>query len=353
MQKRNQLAAIFSPTRRLAGAEPTLVRAGGVLGGLQWVVPRADCHYRRMDFGTLPARQRVAAARIAARRHESRPGALFHIAWTGPFAHVWTWAGSDVPVLAGEATWIPESLLRAPPAADGVRLLQQVHGVEGQCWRDGRLQASQWWPSVPSPAEWGRFVRSCGLGLKAGDRVPQAEALRWSEPWGDPQRGLPVSSAMLERWAWAVGVGVLVFALGWQLAGQLEWSRAQSHLEARMDALRSQAAPLLAARERADRARDALLALRELQHGFSDYHLMADVIAPLPADARLAAWVRDDTKLQATVKSVDPDPRHFVSAYDGKPLLAGVIATPTDGTMGLAFDLAPATAGNARQETAP
>jgi hypothetical protein len=117
--------------------------------------------------------------------------------------------------------------------------------------------------------------------------------------------------------------------------------------------LRSQAAPLLAARERADRARDALLALRDLQRGSSDYRLMADVIAPLPADARLAAWVRDDTKLQVTVKSADTDPRHFVSAYDGKPLLAGVIATPIEGAMGLAFDLAPAAARQAGQGPTP
>ena len=115
MSLRNRLAAIFSPTRRLAGPEPATVRGGGPLGGVQWVVPRAECHYRRMDLSGLPARQRAAAARIAARRHEPRPQASFHVAWTGGIAHVWTWtafAGDGTP---GEAEWIPESLLRASP----------------------------------------------------------------------------------------------------------------------------------------------------------------------------------------------------------------------------------------------
>ncbi|MDQ2702908.1 MAG: hypothetical protein M3Y70_08910 [Pseudomonadota bacterium] len=340
MQQRKQLAAIFSPTRRLAGAEPTLVRTGGMFGGVQWVVPRADIHYRRIDFGNLPARQRPAAARIAARRHEPRAGAQFHIAWTGPVAHVWTWADGDPAVAAGDATWIPESLLRAAPAGDGVRLLAQVRGVEGQSWRGGILHASQWWPDIPSAEQWQRFVRGCGLGPEAGNPEPQPEATGWSEPWGDPQRGLPASPAMLERWAWVAGIAVLAFAMGWQLIGLLEWSLAQSRLDARMQALREQAAPLLAARERADRARDELLALQDLQAGHSDYKLMADVIEPLPEDARFASWVREDTRLQATVTSADADPRHFVSAYDGKPLLEGVVATPAEGGMVLAFDLA-------------
>lgn len=349
MQRSSKLAAIFSPTRRLVGAEGAPVRAGGPLGGLQLVVPRADCQYRRMDFPNLPQRQRVAAARIAARRLDPRPGALVHLAWTGPVAHAWTWVGTDPAIAADEADWIPETLLRAAPAGDGLRLLRQSRGVEGQYWREGRLQASQWWAALPTADGWQRFARACGLGPDVAASVPDPIDAGWSDPWGDAPRGLPASPARLERWAWTVVLAAVACGLGWQVAAHARWSMAQSRLDARLDALRSRAAPLLAARERADTARDALLALRELQQGSSDYRLMAEVVAPLPKDAKLAGWVRDGAKLQAIVQSADTDPRHFVAAYDGQPQLSGVIATPDPRGMLLAFDLSGAAAAAAPQ----
>jgi hypothetical protein len=340
MQRSSKLAAIFSPTRRLAGAEGGApLRAGGPLGGLQLVVPRADCQYRRMDFSNLGARQRPAAARLAAARLDPGPGAQGQLAWTGPVAHAWTWTGGDPAVAADEASWIPETLLRTPPPGDGVRLLRQSRGVEGQYWREGRLQASQWWAEPPSQDAWQRFVRACGLGIDATAAVPAPVDTGWNEPWGDAQRGLPASPALLERWAWTAMLAIVACALGWQVAGHVRWSMAQSRLDTRLDALRSRAAPLLAAREHADTARDALLALRALQQGTSDYRLMADVIAPLPKDARLTGWTRDGAKLQVIVQSSDADPRHFVAAYDGHPLLSGVVATPDPRGMLLAFDL--------------
>lgn len=340
MQPPRKLAAIFSPTRRLPGVDGAPVHGGGPLGGLEWIVPRAQCQYRRMDFAGLAQRQRPAAARIAAQRMDPRPGAALHVAWTGPVAHVWSWAGSAPGIAPGQAGWVPESLLRAPPPGDGVRILRQVDGFEGQHWRDGRLQASQWWQALPSADAWHRFVRAAGLGLDAiGTHVPAPVDAGWSDPWADPAHGLPVSPALLERWAWSAALAFLACALGWQLFARVEWGIAQSRLDARMDALRSRAAPLLAARERADTARDALQALLDLQQGEDDYQLMAQVIAPLPADARFLTWTRDAAKLQVSVDSADVDPRHFVAAYEGVPRLSSVVATPRPGGMLLAFDL--------------
>ena len=300
-----------------------------------------------MEFGALPPRQRAGAAALAAKRLEPRPGSLVHVAWTGSVAHVWTWTAGQGEAALGEAGWIPESLLRTPPRSDGLRLLRQTRGVEGQYWREGILQASQWWPETPTLDAWRRFARACGIGADAVAEVPGPEDAGWSDPWGDGRRRLPATPAVLERWAWTAGVAILVFALSWQLAAQAEWAVAQSRLDSRLDALRLRAAPLLAARERADAARDALLALRALPKGHDDYALMAAVIAPLPEDARLSAWVRDGDKLTATILSADADPRHFVAAYDGNATLAGVVATPAPEGMSLAFDLAASTASAA------
>jgi hypothetical protein len=341
MHPRNKLAVIFSPTRRLIGPEPRTVRSGGLLGELQWVVPRADCEYRRLDYSALPAKQRAGAARIAARRHAAGP-ARFHVAWNGPVVHLWTWAEPDAVAagVAEDAPWLPESLLRAPPASDGLRILCQVDGFEGQAWRDGDLQVSQWWPDLPQAETWRRFVRACGLGPEDAVAV-EPESLPWSESWADRKRGVQASPAVLERWAWRVVVASVVVAFGWQFAAELRWRGAQSTLESRMDTLRAKATPLLAAREQAERARDAIASLRQLQQGSSDYRLASGVIAPLPPDTRFVEWQREGGKLQVAVRSSDADPRHFVSAYDGDPVLDSVVATPGEaGITMLAFDLA-------------
>lgn len=352
MHLRNQLTALFSPTRRLIGPDRDVIRAGGPLGAMQWVVPRAQCHYRRIDLPNLSARKRQAAARIAARRYQPAAGALSHIAWTGSVAHLWTWTAPPEDLAASEdLAWLPETLLRAPPADDGARLLRMVEGFEGQLWRDGQLQASQWWPQPPGEDGWRRFLRGCGL--PAGDaRSPepepgQFEPLPWAEtPWGDTQRGLPASPAALERLAWAGAFGLLAIVLGWQLAGTLTWSVARTQLDTRTETLRARAAPLLDARERADAARQALLSYHALaQQGISDYALMAQIVSPLPDDIRFGGWRREGARLQTLVSSADTDPRHFVSAFGQHPRLADVVASPVEGgSMQLDFTLPQAAA---------
>src|SRR3546814_12809565 len=53
-----------------------------------WVVPRADCQYRRTDLSGLPPRHRDAAAKLAATRHRPTPDAVTHIAWRDGVAHL-------------------------------------------------------------------------------------------------------------------------------------------------------------------------------------------------------------------------------------------------------------------------
>lgn len=335
----NQLAALFSPTRRLIGPETSILHQGGVLGPQEWVVPRADCHYHRLDFSQLPVRQRPAAARMAVRRHEPGPGALQHIAWEGGIAHAWIWPQPDTAVTQDDHAWIPESLLRAPPDSDGPRLLRQIRGVEGQLWRGGRLAASQWWPDAPGQEAWRRFLRAGGLGPEAAEAVPVAETVPWSaQPWGDQRRGLPGSPAALERLAWTAGLGIVALGLGWQLAAQANWTIALLRVESQVGSLRAQATPLLEARERADAALEAVRHYRGLQSGSSDYWMMAEVIGLLPKDARFAVWQREGSRLQAGVLSAVSDPRLYVSAFDGHPMLADVVASPATDGQGMQLD---------------
>lgn len=341
---RERLKAIFSPTRRLLAADTPKVSAGGALGGVEWVVPRAHCQYHRADFSSLPARRRAAAAALAARQHEAMPGARSQVAWSGAIAHTWVWRGTGADErqpLEADFAWTPESLLRPAPPSDGVRLLRLVEGCEGQHWRDGTLRASRWWAQPPGADAWGRFLRGCGLAAEG--RVPAPEDPGWAgTPWASRGWRLPASPARLERMAWQGAFGLLLLLAGWQLAAALTWTIARANLDSSIASLRAQATPLLDARERAEDVRATLDGYAGLaDQGLSDYALMARVTVALPEDGRLSAWQRDRERLQVQVDSADTDPRRYVSAYQGSDLLHDATATPVrGGQMQLDFRLA-------------
>ena len=341
MNLRKQLAAIFLPTRRLTGTDldppADLVQQGGALGGQQWVVPRAHCQYRRADLSSVPSRQRAAAAQLAATRYQPSPDAVVHTAWRHGIAHLWIWTSPPPAVASGEQRWIPESLLRAPPEADGPRLLAAVSGCEGQVWQGGQLVQSQWWPMPPDADAWQRFLRAGGLD--SGTALPPTpETLPWAQPWGESGRAwLPGSAAGRERLAWVVLGAVLAVALGWQLTGLARWGLASASLASELERTRTQMAPVLAARESAEAAQAKAEHLRSLQSGTSDYELTAQILAAQPEGIRVGGWKRDANNLQVLLVGGDADPRKYVAAYAGQPDLADVTATPISGGMQLTF----------------
>lgn len=279
----------------------------------------------------------MAAARIAVAR-DALPGALSRIAWAGPVAHVWSWLPDDTTGARERAAWVPESLLRVRPPADGPRLVEQVEGVEGQVWRGGDLVASQWWPAAPPAASWHAFLRSASLGTDVAPVAPAPQALGWSRPWARLRGGGAARSG--EGMAWRAAAVAIALTLGWQVAALESERDSLAVLEARTDALRSQAMPLLEARERADRARADIERYRLLQRGSSDYSLMAAVVVPLDDGNRLLSWHRQGEQLKARVAAEGGDPRAFVKAYDRVGLLSDVQAAPAGpAAMGLEFKL--------------
>jgi hypothetical protein len=302
------------------------------------VVPRAELHYRRLDFTALPERRRAAAARLALLRDDGA-SALQRIAWHRAIAHVWSWTPGGDATARDRAGWVPESLVRARPASDGPILVATLDGVEGQVWRDGDLVASQWWPAVPSQQAWHRFLRSAALAPAAAVDVPVPAQLGWSAPWAR-LRGAAGGADVVEATAWRVALAGIAAALGWQVMAHEHERAAHEDLVARMDALRAQATPLLDARERADAAVTEIERLRGLQRASSDYSLMPAVTIPLGEGARLLAWSRQGDVLKAKVAVKDLDPRVVVGAYTRVRLLADAQATPMPpDAVGLEFKL--------------
>jgi hypothetical protein len=338
LQKRS--TALFSAGRSLIGDGGEL-RQKGLFGGHEWVVPRADCQYRRMDFAALPARQRMDAARLAVARFEPSAMARTHIAWQEGIAHYWIWVPQeDDPVRV--LRWIPESLLRAPPAeGGGVRLVELHRGVEGQVWQDGVLQASQWWASPPDLSAWQHFLRASGLAPAQAPGVPPAVALGWQdEPWADARRGFSIDADGGERLAWKAALLLFVLGLGWQLSALVRWQVAAAAESRRLEATRLRVAPLLDARERAEVAVASIDSLLQVQTGVSDYELMADVAEALPDGTVLIGWNREPDKLRILVRGTETDPRRFIEGFAASPMLADLTATPTgSGSMLLDFNL--------------
>jgi len=307
---------------------------------VQWIVPRSECHYTRLDFRELTPRQRPPAARIAAARMMPTLGAASRIGWLDGIAHVWTWTAASEHALKNEA-WLPESLLRPRSFSDGPRLIRVVHGFEGQCWSQGQLYSSQWWPACPDIEVWTRYLRSSGLDAEQARRLPEPQSLPWlDEPWASVMGTNAGSSVRLERWAWITGLGAIALALGWQLASLEAWKNAKEAQSKEITLLRAQSMPVLESRERAEAARSALESYRDVQQAPSDYVLIAEVVARLPKGVVLKAWEREAEKLLVGILSEVTDPRRIVSAFDGHETLGQVMATPLEGgAMRLEFRL--------------
>ena len=334
----NRPRALFSPGRSLPGEAPGHRQPKGLFGAQEWVVARSDCQYRQQDFSALPPRKRLAAARLAAARFLPQPRSRVHLAWQGALAHYWIWT-PDGEVAADYRRWLPETLLLAPPAQDGLRLLALSRGVEGQLWRAGMLVASQWWARHPTDAEWLNFLRASGW---AGDAaMPVVETLEWLErPWAQSGRHWSVDADTAERMAWIASGCLLLAVLGWQVTSLLRWDAAARAEAARVDVARAKTAPLQAARERAESAVADIQALRDLEPGYSDYDWMVRIAAKLPQGTQLAGWAREPGKLRVLARGGDPDPRRVIEAFLDAPPFDNLTATPTgSGDMLLEFEL--------------
>lgn len=347
MTLRERSRALFSPHRRWLDPEAGLLQAGGWFGPRQCVVPRADCLHRRLPFGGVPANQREQALALAAERAAPAMGGRHAVRWQGDVAQLWLLPAERAASLAGDEVLVAESSLLPPPAApDAERLVAVQRGVEGQVWRDGELRASRWWPSAPDHDAWARFLRSSGLPVPPVPQAPPVETHPLlPEPWGRAGGRLAWAPAQLESAFWTGLVALAAVIIGWHVAAAVVWTAAAEWQAHRVERLRATAAPLIAARERAEAARDRMASYRALTETPVDLVLLAELRELLPAEARLGAWFRDASQLRVEVEGGGSDPRTFVQALASHPVLSTVVANPLpNGRMQLDIQLDPSDA---------
>lgn len=312
---------------------------GGCLGPKEGVIPRATSIYRRFDFSALPPSKRRAALEVAARHGPAAAPQRYACRWQDGVAHVW--APRDPMPVGDEIRLVAESSLLPKAEGDAVRLVALRDGVEGQAWTAGVLAASRCWPEPPSAEQWGRFLRAAGRTHSSD--VPAVETLpRASSAWGEGHERMAWRPAQLEAFAWRAVVLGVALAVGWHVAALATWALAQALQANRLESLRTDSAPLILARERAEAAQARLVSLHRLADAPSDLALLAEFRRTLAPEVRLLGWSRDGTRLRVELQGAGTDPRPVVQAFAGHPMLGGLVVNPIDGgRMLLDVDLPP------------
>lgn len=286
----------------------------------------------------MPSAQREKALTLAASRAAPSPGTRYAWRWQGDVAQLWLMTSTFAGEFGADEVLVAESSLLPPPSSPDVeRLVALRRGVEGQVWCDGELKASRWWAEPPPSDAWALFLRSSGLPLPSVVVVPAVvQPVLLGEPWGSAGRRLSWAPAQLEQAFWTSLAAIAALVVGWQLAATVVWGVADAWQDHRLEMLRASAAPLIAARERAEVARTRIDAYASLAATPVDYLLLAELRVLLPADVRVSAWSRDAGQLRVEVEGGGSDPRTFVQSLAGHPVFSSVVANPvTNGRMQL------------------
>lgn len=310
------------------------------------LVGRELCLYLLVDGSRVPARQRAEFLSLAVRRAAPFADPEFDVLWLRDHAAVWYWSRGRARESSGrrDARYRAEALFRGDVAAgDAEQLLEldvstaagdtRSAGVDARIWRQGKLQASRWWPQVPDPRDWATFVR--GAGLPASTPIPGLQPAPLRDRALSPGAGRGELGGQLSQRVpvplLAGTVAVLVGALlSWQAAGvaRAMWS---THLaEGWIAQLSARMEKIISARERADAAQARIDALMALRTPASQTRLLGEVKRLTPGNWEMVDWSQASPELlEVTFVMPNADVAAIVAAWEGSPLFQGV--TPASG----------------------
>lgn len=216
----------------------------------------------------------------------------YRVAWQGNDALTFAWdetgvrAMLDAVAAPAQVELLPETLMREPHRGSGVRVLNCVEGVEAQAWRDGAIVASRWWPQMPDADEALLWLRSLGSEAADATTLPPPVAVEWRRrPVQELQGLVDLRSTTSRMERVAVGTTLVALAgLGGVQAHQTWAAHAEREaVRSELDRQRREAAPVLAARDRAESAARELQALADQVTGVLPIELLqflSDVLPP-------------------------------------------------------------------------
>lgn len=228
------------------------------------------------------------------------PDAEYRVIMRNAHAMVWSWSHKQIteaqapqPSSAKNAVIIPEPLLQ-PPLQEGLRLIQQLDGIEGQRWHNGVLTHARWWSETTlDDAEWLTFQRSAGIAHEDQTDLPVVTSLpRQEAPWamGTNPHKQRESSHQQELAFYGSLIMVLAISSAWHGLKYWQLGKGLREKQAELQRIDQQARPILAARELARKDADTIQSIADLQKMPSQLTLMAEIAKILPDNG---AYVRD------------------------------------------------------------
>jgi hypothetical protein len=299
----------------------------GSRGRRYWVVSRALCRF--FTVAALPdtaSGRQLDALQLQIERLSPFAETGSHVHFAGEAIDLWLWdarAASEAAAAVGadlrRFTVVPETAMHPP--GDGVRLVECLDGVEGQCWEDGRLAASRWWPAHPDDRSWVLLQRGASVGPERMlSEPPPAVSLPWlTRPW---TTGAGQGFAGLGNFDVRLGVAAAAIALlvGYAYLGA-EWLRLGADIagvEQEIAATVATLGPITRARAAALANETAIERLELLDRYPSQLAVMALVTDILPKNgAHFTRWSYDRGQLEVTVSAAQPlDATFYVRALD-------------------------------------
>jgi hypothetical protein len=317
-------------------------------GRRYWLVSRALCGFRVFRLPGTSRTDLKGFAAIKAREWAPYAEVGYHAHLTRDAARIWVWDAGRIRdamlstgVKPGRIAVLPEVALQAR-ASNGPHLVTCLEGVEGQFWSHGELQASRWWPEMPSLEQWLEFQRASGLAADPLTASPPAETPPWrSRPWTNSGGGWGVGMERRARVVFAAGAGLLLAAYGYLGGSLVHDAMSMSAVEKRLEIAEQRSAPIIAERSRALANREFLDNFSKLDLYPSQFALFARVAEKFPANgSRLTAWSYQDGDLQFTILSpTTPDVLFYVKTYSSVEGFTEVAADRADSERGLRIKL--------------
>ena len=299
------------------------------------LVGREFCLYAEINATRVPLRQRQEFIAMSVRRTAPYQDPKFGLAWLGDHAAVWYWSHAKVLEQLG-SQWshrticAPEALYTGQVHQDAEEVLALDEGFEGRLWKHGRLQASRWWATAPTPAQWQAFLRGTGITTTAEAQPPESTtAAPATQRWTPAARSTRINLSGLESY-----LPRLLLALALATALLFSWQTG-TLMRSGIDIWRTQQAAqdldeplkhILAARDRADAANVEIASLLALRQAPSQYRLLAEVARVMQGqDWRLKNWQQPTPDRIEAILIVDsPDPEALVTAWESSPLFSDV-----------------------------
>jgi hypothetical protein len=322
------LMSRFAPRPRLYLQRAAVVEEPSVNRGRRyWVVSRSLCRFFKIPLlADASTGRQLEALRLQIERLSpfAETGSHFHFGVN--FVNLWLWdsravsdAANAIGVDLRRVSVLPEAALQ--PQDEGVRVIECLDGVEGQCWDQGSLVASRWWPTPPDSRGWILFQRGAAVGPdRLTTNPPTAATLPWlARPWTRSRTDGWGGIGNIDMRFAAAGIAV-VLLVGYTYLGA-DWLRLitdRSAVERRLAVHSTEAASVTAARIAALENAAAIRRLHQLDPYPSQLALMARVAEILPKnETHLTEWSYDRGQLELTVAADHPlDSVFFVRALE-------------------------------------